>query len=52
MAQRTRLLGFLLGVALAGLAGWVSAARQRRKPLPLKRIRDLGGESRRSPHGG
>src|SRR5690606_31532677 len=35
MAQRTRLLGFLLGAALAGLAGWVSAARQRRKPLPL-----------------
>lgn len=46
MTQRSRVFGLLLGVGLAGLAGLVSAARHGRKPMPLRRIRSLGGESR------
>lgn len=46
MTQRSRVFGLLLGVGLAGLAGLVSAARHGGKPMPLRRIRRLGGESR------
>jgi len=36
------LLSILLGVGLAGLAGWLTAERQSRRPLHLPRTAKLG----------